>query len=310
MTYRLTPRPSFLKTGSCLLAALLVLAAPFRANSAAASDADKPAENAENSGAPDVSYPLDEFLDRCLAQPNRGSTAGQVECTNQARQRWDGEMNQDYRRLADHVGLKAQTSLRDAQRRWLQYRDVDQQLIDAVYELTKGTMFAPMQAYSHLRLVRERCLMFKSYFTVLTNPKARKNFPRAGKEKEDPENSGSLEVDYPIDDSLDHCLDQHPTASEQTSCVEEALTAWDGTMNAVYQRLIDRLPGKSALLEAQRAWLVFRDAEYLLIDSIYEGLSSEEYRCIHAYWRLRLTRERTLLLKKYLVLASSQEATN
>jgi hypothetical protein len=55
------------------------------------------------------------------------------------------------RQLADHLGLKTQALLRDAQRRWLQYRDADQLLIDAVYELTKGTMFAPMQAYSHLR---------------------------------------------------------------------------------------------------------------------------------------------------------------
>src|SRR6202795_946257 len=128
MSYRLISRPSFLQTGSCLLAALLLSAAPLRANPATVSDADKPTENVENSGAPDVSYPLDEFLDRCLAQPNHGSTAGQVECTDQARERWDGEMNQDYRRLADHVGLKTQTSLRDAQRRWLQYRDADQQL--------------------------------------------------------------------------------------------------------------------------------------------------------------------------------------
>ena len=82
--------------------------------------------------------------------------------------------------------------------------------------------------------------MLKSYFTALTNPKARKDLPLAGKEKEDPENSGSLEVDYPPDDSLDHCIDQHPTPSEQASCVEEALGRWDEEMNAVYQKLTER----------------------------------------------------------------------
>jgi uncharacterized protein YecT (DUF1311 family) len=289
------------------LFALVLSAAAATANSAVAG-VDKPKENPENSGAPDVSYPLDEFLDQCLAQPNHGSTASQVECTNQARQRWDDEMNQDYRRIADHLAPKTQPLLRDAQRRWLQYRDGDEVLIDAVYELTKGTMYAPMQAYSHLRLVRERSLVLKSYFTALTNPKARKNLPRAGKEKEDPENSGSLEIDYPTDDSLDHCIDQHPTPSEQASCVEEALDRWDETMNAVYQKLTERLPSKSKLVEAQRTWLVFRDAEYLLIDSIYETLPAQEYRSIHAYWRLRLTRERALLLKKYLALAGSGKA--
>jgi uncharacterized protein YecT (DUF1311 family) len=297
-------RSSFQTTVSCLLFGLLLSAGALTASSTV-SGADKPKDNAENSGAPDVSYPLDEFLDHCLAQSNHGSTAGQVECTNQAKQRWDDEMNQDYRRLADHLTSKSQTSLRDAQRRWLQYRDADDLLIDAVYELTKGTMYAPMQAYSHLRLVRERSLMLKSYFVVLTNPKARKDFPRAGREKEVQENSGSWEVDYPADDFLDHCIDQHLTPSEQTSCVEEALGKWDEAMNAVYQKLTDRLPSKSTLIEAQRSWLAFRDAEYPLIDSIYETLPSQEYESLHAYWRLRLTRERALLLKKYLALASS-----
>jgi uncharacterized protein YecT (DUF1311 family) len=299
-------RFSFRTAASSFLFGLLLSAVAVTANFAA-SGADKPKENPENSGAPDVSYPLDEFLDQCLAQSNHGSTAGQVECTNQAKQRWDDEMNLVYRRLADRLPPKAQTSLRDAQRRWLQYRDADQLLIDAVYELTRGTMYAPMQAYSHLRLVRERSLTLKSYFAALTNPKARKDLPRPGKEKEDAENSGNLEVDYPTDDSLDQCIDQHTTPSEQASCLEEALDRWDEVMNAVYKKLTERLPSKSTLLEAQRTWLVFRDADYPLIDLICETLPSEEYE-FHAYWRLRLTRERALLLKKYLALASSEEA--
>jgi uncharacterized protein YecT (DUF1311 family) len=310
MNPRLTfNRSSFQTTGSCLLFGLLLLTAALMANSDVPGSG-KPKENAENSGAPDVSYPLDEFLDQCLAEPNHGSTAGQVECTNQARQRWDDEMNQDYRRLVDQLELKTQPLLRDSQRRWLRYRDADQLLIDAVYELTQGTMFAPMQAYSRLRLVRERSLMLKTYFNVLTNPKARKDLPRAGREKERPENTGSLEVDYAIDDSLDHCIDQHATPSEQATCVEEALGRWDEAMNAVYQKLTERLSAKSTLVDAQRTWLAFRDAEYLLIDSIYAALPGPEYQPLHAYWRLRLTRERALLLKKYLALARSGESTN
>jgi uncharacterized protein YecT (DUF1311 family) len=309
MRSRLTfSRSSFRARAACLLFALLLSAAALTANSTV-SGADKPKEDAENSGAPDVSYPLDEFLDRCLAQPNHASTAGQVQCTNRARQRWDGEMNHDYRRLADRLPPKARVSLRNAQRRWLEYRDADQPLIDAVYKLTRGTMFVPMHAYSRLRLVRERSLVLKTYFTVLTNPAARLVLPQVGQEKEGPENSGSLEVDYPIDDFLADCLSQHAAPNEQTSCLEEALGKWDEAMNAAYQKLTERLPSKTALVEAQRAWLVFRDAEYRLIDSISETLRSERYQSLRAYWRLRLTRERALLLKKYLALANSAEAT-
>jgi uncharacterized protein YecT (DUF1311 family) len=119
-----------------------------------------------------------------------------------------------------------------------------------------------------------------------------------------------LEVDNATDDSLDHCIDQHATPSEQATCVEEALGQWDEVMTAVYQKLTERLPLKSALVDAQRTWLAFRDAEYLVIDSISETLPAPEYQPLHAYWRLRLTRERALLLKKYLALAGSEGTTN
>src|SRR5258708_29946694 len=122
-------RSSFQIAASCVLFGLLLSAVDLTANSAV-SGADKPKENTENSGGPDVSYPLDEFLDECLARPNHGSTASQVECTNRARQRWNDEMNKDYRRLAGHLAPKTRASLRNAQRRWLQYRNADLLLID------------------------------------------------------------------------------------------------------------------------------------------------------------------------------------
>lgn len=146
-------RPSFHSVARTLFTGLLLSAAALTANSPVFGT-DKPKENAENSGAPDVSYPLDGFLDQCLDQPDHGSTASQVECTNQAAQRWDQEMNQDYQRLISRLPPKAQALLQNAQRCWLQYRDADQLLIDAAYEMTKGTMYVPMQAYSHLRLIR------------------------------------------------------------------------------------------------------------------------------------------------------------
>ncbi|MBV9275235.1 MAG: DUF1311 domain-containing protein [Verrucomicrobia bacterium] len=288
---------------SKLFLSFLSLAAALTVNSPVFA-ADKPKETAENSGAPDVSYPLDEFLDQCLAQPNHGATTSQVECTKQAAQLWDQQMNQDYQRLSHSLCPKAQMLLQDAQRCWLRYRDADQALIDAVYEMTSGTMYAPMQAYSRLRLVRERSLVLKSYLSVLTNSKARKDLPRAGKVREDVENSGSPEVNYPLDETLDHYVDQHLAPSEQASWVEELVGKWDEAMNTAYQKLMVLLPAKAPLIEAQRVWIVFRDAEYPLIDSIYEKLPLEEYRALHAYARLRLTRERTLLLKKYLALTS------
>src|SRR5258708_38512605 len=99
MRSRLTlNRSSFHAIATCLLLGLLVSGGALTANPAV-SGADKPKENAENSGASDVSYPLDEFLDLSLAHPDHGSTASQVPCTKHARRRWDDEMNNDYHRL-------------------------------------------------------------------------------------------------------------------------------------------------------------------------------------------------------------------
>src|SRR5258708_39386515 len=90
-------RSSFRTTSSRLLFGLLLSAAAFTANSAV-SDTDKPKQNAENSDARDVVYPVDEFLDQCLTQSKHGSIEVQIECTVQSKQRWDNEMNKSHRR--------------------------------------------------------------------------------------------------------------------------------------------------------------------------------------------------------------------
>src|SRR5260370_35137637 len=101
-------RSSFQIAASCVLFGLLLSAVDLTANSAV-SGADKPKENTENSGAPDVSYPLDEFLDQCLARPNHGSTPTQVVVTKRARQRWNGGIHHNYRRSTNHPAPKTPT---------------------------------------------------------------------------------------------------------------------------------------------------------------------------------------------------------
>ena len=88
---------------------------------------------------------------------------------------------------------------------------------------------------------------------------------------------------------------------------------WDAEMNKAYNKLLNLLgPTKShALRESQRAWIMFRDQEFRAIDDIYSLLQGTMYVPAQEYSRLRLVKERTLLLRHYVsLIAESRDENN
>jgi len=84
-------------------------------------------------------------------------------------------------------------------------------------------------------------------------------------------------------------------------------------MNKAYNKLLNLLgPTKSqALRESQRAWIMFRDQEFRAIDDIYSLLQGTMYVPAQEYSRLRLVKERTLLLRHYVsLIAESRDENN
>ncbi len=104
--------------------------------------------------------------------------------------------------------------------------------------------------------------------------------------------------------SLARCLDDPAKASTgaQTDCEATATKAYDRRMNMAFAALAKRLPpeARARLRQAQRAWLVFRDAEAKARSALYATRQGTMYVPMEADAETRLTRDRALQLEAYL----------
>ncbi|GGO81490.1 hypothetical protein GCM10011348_20650 [Marinobacterium nitratireducens] len=115
----------------------------------------------------DESHPLDRRLDDCLSLEENASTAGMLDCIDDAARRWDTELNNNYRRLLSQLTPSRQERLRASQRAWLQYRDRERDAADAIYGGLEGTMYLPMHAMRVLRITSTRALELDDYLSLL-----------------------------------------------------------------------------------------------------------------------------------------------
>jgi uncharacterized protein YecT (DUF1311 family) len=94
---------------------------------------------------------------------------------------------------------------------------------------------------------------------------------------------------------------QPQTQAEMTYCAGQTAKQEDDELNSVYQELRKELDGtdrEERLIDAQLAWISFRDADCAYVASQFEGGSQQPQvtnDCI-----ARLTRQRTTQLKEYL----------
>ncbi|TVP42524.1 MAG: DUF1311 domain-containing protein [Halomonas sp.] len=93
--------------------------------------------------------------------------------------------------------------------------------------------------------------------------------------------------------------DNANTQMELTQCTAQTYQTADGELNAAYQELISKLSQSSRdqLRAAQRAWIVFRDAECAYESSAVEGGSAQPMvrnGCLTA-----LTKQRTERLREH-----------
>jgi uncharacterized protein YecT (DUF1311 family) len=114
---------------------------------------------------PDDRHPIDKALDACMEK--NPSTAGMIQCLNQAQTAWDKELNTQYQKLLAELDSKGKAVLRTAQRSWLVYRDAEYKSIGEIYRLTQGTMFLPMAADDRMDITRKRAKQLKEYVEVL-----------------------------------------------------------------------------------------------------------------------------------------------
>jgi len=109
--------------------------------------------------------PIDIALDKCMDK--NPSTQGMVGCLNDAYKKWDAELNKNYKALSLKLNLNQKTALLAAQRKWIEYRDLEFKALVSVYETMDGTMYQPMIVNDRLEVVKKRALDLKSYLDLL-----------------------------------------------------------------------------------------------------------------------------------------------
>ncbi|MBU0653683.1 MAG: DUF1311 domain-containing protein [Gammaproteobacteria bacterium] len=109
---------------------------------------------------------IDLTTESCL-ETNQ-STAGMLECFTRAEQEWDAELNRVYKALQRQLKPKAQDALKLAQRAWIEQRDKEFELINAVHAQMEGTMWIPVMADKRADVVKQRALALQSYLDLLS----------------------------------------------------------------------------------------------------------------------------------------------
>ncbi|WP_174905142.1 lysozyme inhibitor LprI family protein, partial [Burkholderia dolosa] len=116
--------------------------------------------------------PIDVAMRQCLARRDRSSTAGQIQCMGEAQQQWQAVMDDAYRRLSNDAPPDAKRGWQESQRRWLTWRKDEAQLLEAVYDTTRGTMYTMASADMRLQPVRDRALALRAAADRYARPPA------------------------------------------------------------------------------------------------------------------------------------------
>lgn len=107
-------------------------------------------------------HPIDQAMQDCLNKKNM-TTAGMANCTHQATQKWDQEIENIYQKLLAHLNKQSADELKKSHKAWLNYRKIELSTIDTIYSNKRGTMYIPMRANTILSISKNRAVALQSY---------------------------------------------------------------------------------------------------------------------------------------------------
>ncbi|WP_193834326.1 lysozyme inhibitor LprI family protein [Burkholderia ubonensis] len=206
--------------------------------------------------------PVDVAMRQCLAQRDRSSTAGQIQCMGEAQQQWQTVMDAAYKRLLNDAPDDAKRGWQESQRRWLTWRKDEALLLKAVYDTTRGTMYTMASADTQLQPVRDRALALRAAADRYAAPAGGPGGATPKAADNGASNAAAAgPANTPKNDARDPSRRIRPC--EQDAACEHALF----DLNRYYQKLRHKMPAHSAatLVHAQRAWVAYRDATAPLV---------------------------------------------
>ena len=114
---------------------------------------------------------------------------------------------------------------------------------------------------------------------------------------------------HPIDKALDACIDKNGSTAGMAQCEQKAYQSWDNQLNKTYRELMLKMkPAQKEILRAaQLEWIKQRNADFKLIDSIYDTLQGTMYIPMRVDAHVAVVKKRALQLKDYLDLTSDAE---
>ena len=117
------------------------------------------------------------------------------------------------------------------------------------------------------------------------------------------------EQKHPIDKALEICTDKNPSTAGMVNCTDAAYKKWDQELNKNYRTLMARLKpaGKQLLKSAQLSWITYRDNEFKLIDSIYDGIQGTMYIPMRIDEKMQIVKQRALALAGHLDMLDEAE---
>lgn len=113
-------------------------------------------------------HPIDRYLETCIEKDS--TTAGIGNCVNKAYSMWDKELNLAYATLMSSLAPTEQQTLRNAQRKWISYRDAEFKVMAAIYT-NGGTVYITMRQLDALDLLKSRVLQLQGYLTLVQESK-------------------------------------------------------------------------------------------------------------------------------------------
>lgn len=106
--------------------------------------------------------PIDASMRACLARSDMSSTAGQVQCMDNARIGWRTALDNAWQQLQQKVPPARRKQWEKSQASWQASRDAEKPLLAAVFATTRGSMYVLAEADMQLQPVRDRALALRS----------------------------------------------------------------------------------------------------------------------------------------------------
>ena len=114
-------------------------------------------------------HAIDRRLGACIDKDY--STAGMLNCLDEAYIMWDKELNAVYQGLRGLLNPRQKDALKTSQRAWLAYRDAEFETIELIYGSLDGTMWSLAARDDKVGLLRSRVLELSVYLESLREAK-------------------------------------------------------------------------------------------------------------------------------------------